>query len=156
MHGLIPGEYVCLHPGSRAEIRRWPAVRFAVVADELAARGFKVVLTGTHEESHLTASVAAQMQSPAVDLAGQTDLGTAAALLSKARLLVTNDTGVSHLADAMNTPSVILFSASDPNRWAPLDRTLHRVIAWAGSVLPGPVLAEINRLLQAERVSADG
>jgi ADP-heptose:LPS heptosyltransferase len=91
------------------------------------------------------------MRYPSVNLAGQTDLGTMAALLSQASLLVSNDTGVSHLAAALRVPSVILFLASDPRRWAPQDRELHRVVGRNGvqaeAIGPDAVLREAYRLL---------
>jgi len=151
-YGLQADGFVCLHPGARSESRRWPLTRFAEVGDALAKRGLQVVLTGTAEEAHLTAEVAAAMSAPSVDLSGQTQLGSLGALLSEARLLVSNDTGVYHLASALLTPSVVLFSASDPNRWAPLDQRLHRAVAWATAAIPDVVLAEADDLLQRERV----
>ncbi len=126
MQKLAGYEYVCIHPGAANPARRWPPQHFAAVADGLAGRGLKVVLTGSTGEAALTAAVGAAMRSPVIDLTGQTNLGTLAALLSDARLLVCNDTGVSHLAAALRTPSVIVFVASDPQRWAPLDSARHR------------------------------
>jgi ADP-heptose:LPS heptosyltransferase len=120
--------YVCVHPGAQLASRRWPAERFAQVADALAVEGWRVVLTGTAAEAPLTRRVARAMREPALDLAGRTSLGGIATLIARARLLVANDTGVSHIAAAMRTPSVIVSSGSDPKRWAPLNRQLHRVI----------------------------
>ena len=149
--GLIQGRYACVHPGARALERRWPVERFAAVADGLAARGYQVVLTGSPEETELTQQVQEQMQAPALNLAGKTSLGALGALLSGARLLVCNDTGVSHMAEALLTPSVVLFPASDPQRWAPKDHNLHRIVAWATAAMPEVVLGEVDELLHEER-----
>lgn len=145
--------YAVIHPGARSLARRWPTAWFAAVADGMAERGLRVVLTATSDEAYLTADIASQMKAPALDLAGQTSLGALGALLSASRLLVSNDTGVSHIADALKVPSVILFTASDPNRWAPVNRSLHRIVAWATAAIPQVVLDEVDSLLQGE--SAD-
>jgi ADP-heptose:LPS heptosyltransferase len=122
------GEYAVLHVGSQLPSRRWPAERFAEVGDALAAEGLRVVLTGTASENSLVRKVAQEMREPPIDLAGRTTLGTLAAVIARARLLVCNDTGVSHMAAALRTPSVVVACGSDPRRWAPLDRELHRVL----------------------------
>jgi ADP-heptose:LPS heptosyltransferase len=62
------------------------------------------------------------------NLAGATTLGALAVLVDGARVVVANDTGISHLAAARRTPSVIVFTGSDPRQWAPSDRDLHRVV----------------------------
>ncbi len=120
--------FACIHPGSQLASRRWPAERFAAIGDALAQAGMKVALTGTAAEAPLTRRVADAMRREALDLAGRTSLGGLAALIARARLLVCNDTGVSHIAAAMRTPSVVVCSGADPQRWAPLDRRLHRVV----------------------------
>jgi ADP-heptose:LPS heptosyltransferase len=148
--GIELGGYICLHPGARFVGRRWPAEKFALVGDHLQKKGYQVILTGTKEERPLTQAVNQNMRQPALDLSGQTDLGVLANLLAGARLLVSNDTGVSHLAAALQVPSVILFSASDPNRWRPLNHQLHHVIENSNQASPQVVLAEIEALLQEE------
>lgn len=126
--GYVPGQYVCIHPGSRAADRRWPADRFAQVADRLAAQGWPVAFTGSKHEVSLVETIVNDMRYPALSLAGTTTLGVAAAWISQAGLLICNDTGVSHIAAALRTPSLVLFTNSDLLRWAPLNRELHQVI----------------------------
>ncbi len=125
---LAERNYVCVHPGSQLPSRRWHAERFAAVADALAEDGLDVVLTGVAGEAGLTRAVARAMQAPAIDLAGKTTLGGVAALLEGARLLISNDTGVAHVAAARGTPTVRISCGGDVGRWAPLDDHIHRVV----------------------------
>ncbi|SOZ15320.1 putative heptosyltransferase, Glycosyl transferase, family 9 [Cupriavidus taiwanensis] len=127
-HGLVAGEYVCLHAGARMLSRRWPVERFAEAGRALR-RHWKVVLTGSRDEAALVGQLARRLGKPVVNLCGQTALGTLAALIRDARLLLCNDTGASHIAAAVGTPSVVVSCGSDSARWAPLDTTLHRVLA---------------------------
>jgi ADP-heptose:LPS heptosyltransferase len=164
-----PQNYICIHPGARWASRRWSTARFALVADELAEQGFTIVLTGTARESAITASVKACMTAPSLDLTGRLSLGAFAALVGRARLMVCNDTGASHVAAAMRTPSVVVASGSDVERWSPQDPTRHRVLSHdvecrpcmhetcptahecAAGVSVEDVLREAMRLLESER-----
>lgn len=123
-----PGTYACIHPGARLQSRRWLPKRFAQVADGLAQQGLQVVLTGAADERPIVDAVLREMRAPAIDMCGRTELGSLAAMIAGARLLVSNDTGISHIAAAVATPSVIVCSGADPQRWAPLDRKRHRVL----------------------------
>jgi ADP-heptose:LPS heptosyltransferase len=123
-----PSRYVCIHPGAQLRSRRWPVERFTAVADGLAADGFTIVLTGTAGEAVLGERLRLSMKAPVVDFIGRTNLWTLAALIENARLLVCNDTGVSHIAAALGTPSVVVSMGSDVARWAPLDARRHRVL----------------------------
>jgi ADP-heptose:LPS heptosyltransferase len=123
-----PGSYVCIHPGARLASRRWLPQRFAEVADRLAQAGFRIVLTGSPDEGGIVRAVRRAMRMPALDLCGKTDLGALAVLIAQARLLVSNDTGVSHVAVAVATPSVVVACGSDMQRWAPLDADRHCVL----------------------------
>jgi ADP-heptose:LPS heptosyltransferase len=131
-----PGRYACIHAGARLRSRRWPAARFGQVADGLAARGWQIVLTGGPDERAIAAEVRRHMAAPALDLSGRTTLGALALLVSRSALLVSNDTALSHIAAATGTPSVIVCSGADPERWAPLDRARHRVFAAPAACRP--------------------
>lgn len=147
---LRPGEYACVHPGASVSPRRWPPERFAAVADALARYGLQVVLTGVAQEAQLTEAVAGAMRARSIDLTGRTSLGAVAALLSGARLLICNDTGVSHLAAALGVSSVVIFNDPDVERWAPLDRQRHRVVYRPEGVSVEAVLVEMDDLLHQE------
>ena len=148
--GLRQAHYVCVHPGAGSPARRWPPERFAAVADALAARGLRVVLTGTAAEVELAEVVARAMNARALNLVGRTNLGTLGALLAGARLLVSNDTGVSHIAAALRVPSVIISTGNNPDHWAPPDRQRHRVLCPASEVMPQAVIAQAADVLGAE------
>lgn len=150
---LKAGVFVCLHPGAAERSRRWSPAAFAEVGDQLGADGLDVVLTGTEDERELTATVRGLMHAPAIDAAGATSLDGLAALYRRAALVVCNDTGVSHLAAALRTPSVVIFRTTDPRRWAPLDRQRHRVAN--GSVRE--VVTQARRLMRgAGRAAGTG
>lgn len=120
---------VGVHVGASDPRRRWPPEAFATVIDALAARiDCQVVLTGSAAERELTARVRAAARTPVIDLAGMTTLGEFGAVIAHLDLLLSNDTGASHVAAAMQTPSVVLFGPADPRRWAPLDTARHHVI----------------------------
>ncbi|KAA2239251.1 glycosyltransferase family 9 protein [Chitinophaga agrisoli] len=149
---LTAGQYVCLHPGARDCRRRWSPANFAAIGDTLAAAGYQILVTGSKEEQSLTKAVADQMRYRAIDLVasiGHTGIGELAVLIRGAAALLSNDTGVSHVAAALQTPSVVVFSHfSDPDRWAPLDASLHLTIPAAQSHDLGVVLAAMEKVLQ--------
>jgi ADP-heptose:LPS heptosyltransferase len=152
---LERGSYVCVHPGASTPLRRWPRERFASVAEALAARGFRIVLTGTAGEASLTSAMARELGTPAIDLAGRTDLGSLAVLLSRARMLVCNDTGVSHVADALHVPSVVISTGDNPARWSPADRKRHRVLCEPEGVAAEDVIEHAEDLLRWSSACVD-
>jgi ADP-heptose:LPS heptosyltransferase len=126
--GIVPKKYICIHPGARDKKRWWSVEKFSMVANRMAEKGFQIVLTGTLQERALIDAVMEGMNYPAINLGGKTDLGTLAALIENAKMILSNDTGVSHIAAAVKTPSVVIFLTSDPVRWAPVNRKLHHAI----------------------------
>lgn len=140
-----------VHPGAGTGSRRWPAGRFAALARALVERGHRVVLTGSAGEAELAGSVAAAARLPeGASLAGRTSLLELAALVGRARLVVSGDTGVGHLATAYGTPSVLLFGPVSPSVWGPpAGASQHRVL-WGGrtsepfSNMPAPALLAVG------------
>ncbi|WDZ82217.1 glycosyltransferase family 9 protein [Micromonospora cathayae] len=129
----VPVGVTIVHPGTKVPAKRWSPSRFAALAGELSRRGHRVVVTGSPAERNVAEQVArrAGLSLTAV-LAGRTGLTELAALVAHARLVVSGDTGVAHLATGYGTPSVVLFGPVPPARWGPpADRPRHRVL-WAG------------------------
>lgn len=149
--GLETGGYVCVHPGARDVRRRWDPAKFAAIADAIAERGYRIVLTGARSESDTVAAVESAMRHPAVNAAGRTGLGELGLLIENARLLFTNDTGVSHIAAATGTPSIVVFLISDPVRWAPANASLHRVILPRESENVEKALAMVDEVMSQGR-----
>lgn len=154
---LVPGSgpLIGLHAGAKDPARRWPAEQFAELGDALAIRHrARIVLTGAESERPLTAGIRERMRTPALDLAGSTDLGALAAVIARLDLLVTNDTGASHVAAAVRTPSVVLFGPSRPSRWAPLDGVLHTAVDARLFAAPDVETGAVLRGLPVEAVLA--
>jgi ADP-heptose:LPS heptosyltransferase len=128
-HALNPEKLILMHVGARLPSRRWPLERYAALARELVRLGWHVALTGMRSEAPLARSLREQAGVPLTDLCGQTHLGSLAALLKVARLLICNDTGVSHVAAGVGAMSVVIACGSDQRRWAPLDSARHVVLA---------------------------
>ena len=115
--GARPGRpLVAICPGStNSRAKRWPAERFAAVADLLGERaGAEIVLVGAAEESDISEEVARQMRVRPSVLTGKTDLAQTAAVLKASDLLVTNDTGPAHVAAAVGCPVVVIFGPTNP------------------------------------------
>ncbi|GAB3658017.1 glycosyltransferase family 9 protein [Glycomyces tarimensis] len=113
----LPEHYLVVHPGATAPARRMSDVRMAAVVDLLAAAGHPVVVTGAKDESVLTARVA---RDRACDLGGRTSLAELAAVLAGAGAVIAPNTGAAHLAAAVGTPVVSLFSPVVPaEKWQP-------------------------------------
>ena len=147
-----PAGVALVHPGAAFPGRRWPADRFAAVARHLAAQGLDVRVTGGPAEVPLARAVAegAGLGEDAV-LAGRTTTLELAAVVSGARVVVSGDTGMAHLATAYRRPSVVLFGPVSPAVWGPPVRagkqgTLH-VVLWHGDGTGDPWGTELDPAL---------
>jgi ADP-heptose:LPS heptosyltransferase len=119
--GSTTGPVIALHASGGRPIKQWPPDRFAAAARHFVlTRGATIVLTGTAEDRPLVDAVARALPHGSfVDASTTESLLTAAAVLSRADLLITGDTGPMHLAQAVGTPVVAVFGPSDPRRYAP-------------------------------------
>lgn len=121
--------YYCIHPGASSESKRWSKEGFAAVADYLISLGFDVIFTGSRMESDLVTEIRSYMKGEALDSASlDLPMGPLAALISDSEGVICNDTGISHLAAALKKRSLVIFSETSPERWAPLNKKLHRFI----------------------------
>ena len=112
---------VGMHVSGGRPIKQWDLDRFSEVAGRLVTcAGATIVLTGSPADRPLVDTVKRRL-SPArvIDVAGEGDLLTVAAILEELDVLVTGDTGPMHLAAAVGTPIVAVFGPSDPARYAP-------------------------------------
>jgi heptosyltransferase-2 len=114
-------EVIGICPGAAfGPAKRWRPERFAALADRLLASGrFRVVFFGSPEEVPLVQLIQAQMRRQAASLAGQDTLGSFMALAARCVVVIANDSGSMHIANAVGTPVVALFGPTDPGRTAP-------------------------------------
>lgn len=140
--------FVVLHPGAADVRRQWPATSYAELGRALSASGTDVVVTGSAAEAGLADRIAAAIGPAARNLAGRTDLGGLAAVVDRAALVVSNDTGPAHLAVARDVPSVVAVAGTPNRAWLPLDERRHPAVTGADGVPPATaVLAAARRLL---------
>ena len=100
---------VCMQPGASDEAKRWPAQRFADLADILIEeQSANVVLLGTEEEGPIGTKITEAMRQKPIDTFGRSNIPQLAAILERADFLVTNDTGVMHVAASTSTTIIDL------------------------------------------------
>ncbi len=111
--GLCPGaEY--------GEAKRWPAAYYAEVANHMLQQGWQVWLFGSEKDQPVTASIQQLTQYRCLDLAGKTSLGDAIDLMSRCHTIISNDSGLMHVAAALDKPLIAIYGSSDPNHTPPM------------------------------------
>lgn len=140
----VPARFIALNPGGNKEAKRWPADRFARVAESLhSTHDMGIVVTGSPAESSILESIVADAKVPITNLSGRgMTLGSLKAVLKRASLLITNDTGPRHIAAAVGTPTVCLFGPTD-HRWTTLEGVQERHVL-ADPFLPEELIADAH------------
>jgi lipopolysaccharide heptosyltransferase I len=119
---LLDGEenLAALIPGARWDSKRWPAERFAALADRLAVEhGLTGVVMGGSGDRWLAEQIQGRAQSRVLSLVGGTTLKQAGEVFRRCRVTVGNDTGPLYISAAMGTPTVAVFGPTDPRRLGP-------------------------------------
>jgi ADP-heptose:LPS heptosyltransferase len=128
---LADSPFAVLHPGASDTRRRWPPERFAQVGDALAEAGFQVVITGIEPERAVIEQVISLMRCPAINACEQLSLKGLVGLVASAALVISNDTGTMHLANAVHTLNVGIFWCVNYLNWSHLGRARHRpLVSW--------------------------
>ncbi len=128
--GVLSGAYWVFAPGAEyGPAKRWPAEHYAALARSLHDRhGQPVLLLGSGKEGALCEQIAAAAPGACRVLAGQTALIDAMALIAAARGVVSNDSGLMHVAAAFGVPQVAVFGSTSPKHTPPLNP--HAKVLW--------------------------
>jgi ADP-heptose:LPS heptosyltransferase len=126
MRRCCAGPFVVFHPwagGSRAALKQWSDHNWIALAEVLASRHLSIVVTGAPSDvaaSEALVRLGRDRNLPMRSVAGEANLAEVAALMSLARLVVSVNTGIAHLAAAVGVPVVTLHGPTNPKRWRPI------------------------------------
>ena len=119
---LPDGPVLGLCPGAEyGPAKRWPVAYFATVAEAMRDKGWTVWLFGSGKDVEATQAIAQQVGEGCLDLGGKTSLGEAIDLMAMCDAVVSNDSGLMHVAAATDRPLVAIYGSSDPGFTPPLN-----------------------------------
>ncbi len=162
--------FALIHPAAAFATKQWATENFAAVAEHLAAKGIPVIAIAAKAENHILENLQYLSSVPVITFNDLT-LPEITALASKAKLLVGNDSGIAHIAAAVDTPAVVIFGSSNREHWRPWTNAPNEIVyedfecqPCAGyeckvfgeprcilTVRPGSVLAAIDRVILPRR-----
>ena len=120
-HGVIPGDFlIVVNPGGNWHLKRWPKENFALLINHLSNElKVKVIISGAEKDRELALEIARLSQVHPVVLAGQTQLLHLLALMKRANLVISADTGPLHLSNSVGTEAIGLFGPTKPEITGP-------------------------------------
>jgi lipopolysaccharide heptosyltransferase I len=111
---------IAVNPGGRWDTKRWPVEKYSYVLNEILKKhNARIVILGDKNDKSVTKEILTRSPSDITDLVGKTNFIELTAILNKADLLITNDSGTMHLADYLNVPMIALFGPTDPRKTGP-------------------------------------
>jgi len=129
--------FALLHPSTAFFTKQWPVENFARTAEFLADKGLQTVAISSKNESHLLEKLIAASNAPIITFDDLT-LPEITALASRANLFVGNDSGMAHIAAAVNTPTVVIFGSSNREHWRPWTDAPNEIVYEEFSCQPCP------------------
>lgn len=128
--------YIGLQIGAADKYKMWPIEKFIELANFLISKGEKIVITGIEKEKELGEKIVKECGKNVINMCGKTSIETLPFLIKNLKMLITNDTGTMHLAIAIKTPTISLFSPTNPKGIGPYqDLDIHKVVYKDGSFI---------------------
>ena len=124
----IRSRFIILSPTTTWATKTWSEQRWAELGERLAAlTGFAIAFTGAPGDRNVIERIMAEMRAPGSNLAGKLTIRQLGALIDLAALTISHDSAVMHIAAALGTPSIAVFGATNPQRYAPLEGQVNAV-----------------------------
>jgi lipopolysaccharide heptosyltransferase II len=120
-------KFALLHPVAAFETKQWATENFAKVADFLSENGFEVIAIATKKEREVLEKLKTLSDSPVITF-DDLSLPEITALADRSKIFVGNDSGIAHIAAAVQTPSVVIFGSSNRDHWRPWTDAPHEIV----------------------------
>lgn len=111
-------DYIVVSPGARSLTKRWHKEGFVKICDQLL-KYHSIVLLGDKDDSDINKGINSQLNNRCIDLTGKTNLVEAIAILDNAKLVIGNDSAISHLSSYLNRSTLVIFGSTDENKYGP-------------------------------------
>ncbi len=119
--GIKEKKFVIIHPGCgiHGYYRQWDEEKYALVAEYLSSKGYKVVLTGSKDDIKIANRIQKLVSFETLNLVGKTTVEELICLVSFSKFVICGNTGILHIAAALNIPTIAIHGPTDANKWGP-------------------------------------